>query len=575
MHRSSLAVSLAFSLLGAAPAAEAQAKPRRSPAPARTASPAAQPSAAPDPVAAVLQTGELAKAYNPVLLNYLLEEGRSRLPEAQRRLAIDQLVTRFREELDISPGEQAVEALAALGGMLTGGAVGEGLRQGADDVYGDWVDAALLLSRAGYQKDVVPFFENCLRGYWSERQLQRCALGLTGAAPERALAVLTEMEKDPGDRKKVALWLLGFLAGQPGFPKENHDEIVDTLIARTHGMLNASFSLAAIRGLVLAKDDRAIEPLRKMTKGLTRNQEVQRAAKRALLIGYKDESLVPTLEKNARGGFGSDDDDKFFAAALLIEGGYDSGFAWAKEQLTKKRGGLLKIKKGNTDLLDEIVWTLVNKGGKKSIPVLQAALPVRKPDEWLSAYIAVGLLDLGDTAGIEVARACLSNKKWLSTRLEAAEGLAAHGDLSGLPVLQDLIRDRSFLAQVGDLALGRYRTPEELRIAVAGSLADMDRPEGVPLLLELLEEKSDEVRTAAAYALGRMKNPGAVEGLKRGLAVDFGKEGPRLRSPQVRAYLLRMALLRFGQDPATKAMLEEAVQSEFLSVKFLALAARS
>lgn len=574
MHRSSFARTLVFVVLGAgATLASAQTKAKPSPAPAKAAAAPAKPAAKPDPIGTILDSGELAAAYNPVLLNYLLEEGRDKLPEAHRKRAVDQLVTRFKKELDISPAEEAVQAAAALGGMLTGGAVGEGLSKGAAGVYGDWVDAALLLSRAGYKDDVIPFFENCLRYSYSEVRLGRCATGLLGADPERAFDVLTRMEKEGSDRRQVALWLLGFLAGQPDYPKDRREKIVDTLISRTQGMLNATYSLAAIRGLVLAKDERAVEPLRKMTKGFTRSEEVQRAAKRALLIGFKDESLVPVLEKDAKGGFGKEEDDKFFAAALLIEGGYDSGFAWAKEQLTKKKGGLLKMKKGNTDLHDEIVWALVNKGGKKSIPVLQAALPVRKPSEWLSAYIAVGLLDLGDATGIEIARQALQNEKWLRTRLEAAEGLAAHGDLSGVPVMKTLIEDRGFFKQLGDMSLGQYRTPEELRTAVVSSLADMDRPEGVDLLLDLLGEKSDEVRTAAAYALGRMKNPRTVEGLKRGLSVDYGKEGARLRSPQVRAHLLRMALLNFGKDPQTKAMVDEAAGSEFLSIKFLALVA--
>jgi HEAT repeat protein len=161
----------------------------------------------------------------------------------------------------------------------------------------------------------------------------------------------------------------------------------------------------------------------------------------------------------------------------------------------------------------------------------------------------------------------------LSTRLEAAEGLAAHGDLSGLPVLQKLTEDRSFLKQVGDMALSQYHRPEDLRIAVAGSLADMDRTEGVDILLELLANKSDEVRTAAAYALGRMKNPRAIGGLSRGLGVDYGKQGARERSPVVRAHLLRMALLHFGTHEETRAMLARAAEAEYLSVKFLALVA--
>ncbi len=574
MQRTVLLLVLAIVLVPCL--AGAQAKPKPKPPKPPAVKEAAKPPSKPDPVRAVLDTGELARAYNPVLLNYLLEEGRPRLPKEQHRLAVDQLVTRFKQELDIRPGEQVAASAVALGGLLFGGAVGSGLRSGAADVWGDWVDSGLLLARAGYKEDVVPFFENCIENYPFDSMREKCTRGLAMVDSERAFEVLMRLEKKDANQevKGAALRLLGYQAGLPDCPKVRHDQIVDTLIERTQGFMNVVFSVAAIDGLTQARDPRAIEPLRKMTKGYSRTEAVARAAKRALLIGYKDETLVPVLEKDMKGGFGKEDDDKFFAAALLIEGGYDSGFAWAREQLTKKKGGLLKIKKGNTELLDEIVWVLVNRGDKaRSIPVLQAALPVRKPTEWLSAYIAVGLLDLGDATGMEIARQALQNKKWLSTRLEAAEGLAAHGDLSGVPVLKELTEDRSFLKQMGDAALSQYHNPDDLRIAVAGSLADMDRPEGVDLLLELLANKSDEVRTAAAYALGRMQNPRAIEGLSRGLGVDYGKQGARERSPVVRAHLLRMAVLHFGQHQETRAMLARAAEQEYLSVKFLALVA--
>jgi hypothetical protein len=101
----------------------------------------------------------------------------------------------------------------------------------------------------------------------------------------------------------------------------------------------------------------------------------------------------------------------------------------------------------------------------------------------------------------------------------------------------------------------------------------MDRPEGVDLLIELLADQSEKVRTAAAYALGRMENARAIEGLSQGLAVDYGKQGARERSPVVRAHLLRMALLRFAGNEQTRAMLDRAAEAEYLSVRFLALVA--
>ena len=82
-------------------------------------------------VASILETGDLARAYNPVLLNYLLDEGRPSLPDTQRKRAIDQLVTRFKEEMNVEPTEQVLGSAVALGGMLAGGTLGAGLADGS------------------------------------------------------------------------------------------------------------------------------------------------------------------------------------------------------------------------------------------------------------------------------------------------------------------------------------------------------------------------------------------------------------------------------------------------------------
>jgi hypothetical protein len=306
-----------------------------------------------------------------------------------------------------------VASLATLAGILAPGVVGRGLAEGAGSVWAQWVDAAHLLTRAGYKEITLPFYENCIERYPYDSLRESCAVGLATADPARAFDVLMGFAekgiKGNADLGRISLRLLGLLASAKTCPPDRRDAAVEALIKRTEGILNAIFSTAAIDGLVLAKDPRAIEPLRKMTKGLGRNEDVERAAKRGLLIGFKDDSIVPQLEKDMKGGFGKEDDDKFFAGALLIEGGYDSGFAWARERLTKKKGGLLKFKDKSRDELADIVGVLVHKGGPKAVAVLQAALPVRKPDEWLTAYVAIGLLELGDQTGIEIARAALGN----------------------------------------------------------------------------------------------------------------------------------------------------------------------
>lgn len=131
------------------------------------------------------------------------------------------------------------------------------------------------------------------------------------------------------------------------------------------------------------------------------------------------------------------------------------------------------------------------------------------------------------------------------------------------------------------MALRREQWVSALRV---GHLILKHQPQNVDALLAvgiasgaqgdaITSELADEVRTAAAYACGRMKTPRAIEGLAAGLSIDFGKERGCLRSPEVKAHLLRMALLRFPRSAATREMLKNAIGSEFLSVKFMALAA--
>ena len=62
------------------------------------------------------------------------------------------------------------------------------------------------------------------------------------------------------------------------------DAIVAELIKRTEGMMNNLYYEAAIEGLLRAKDGRAVEPLRKMTKGIAKAEEVKNAALRGLAI---------------------------------------------------------------------------------------------------------------------------------------------------------------------------------------------------------------------------------------------------------------------------------------------------
>jgi hypothetical protein len=113
----------------AAPALCAQT-PRVRPRASAAAPTSPQAPAGADPVQAVIDSGALKSGYNPVLLEFLTEEGKTKLPEKQRNVAIDQLVAGFQQQADIKPSTQAVAALATLAGLVTKGVVGEGNLRG-------------------------------------------------------------------------------------------------------------------------------------------------------------------------------------------------------------------------------------------------------------------------------------------------------------------------------------------------------------------------------------------------------------------------------------------------------------
>ena len=115
---------------------------------------------------AMLEEKALVNAFNPELLDFLLEEGRDTLPDDQWQVAVDQLVTALKQDIEITPEEQRAAALAAAAsGMaqLFGGTSGSeygGVAQDAThQIWSGWVDSAFTLRRAGYADEANAFFE--------------------------------------------------------------------------------------------------------------------------------------------------------------------------------------------------------------------------------------------------------------------------------------------------------------------------------------------------------------------------------------------------------------------------------
>jgi HEAT repeat protein len=550
----------------------------------------------------ILDAGGLKVAYNPVLLDYLLEEGADDLPDDQRKQAIDQLVTALKADIEITPAEQKAAAMAAaaaglaqLFGGRDAGDLGAAAGDATYDVWRGWVESAITLQRAGYADEANAFFEKCIEIYPYGDLKGRCAIGLAVGKPDEAVSRLMALT-DGSDPETInaALRLLGELAGSEGFPAENRAEVVARITDFTGGLKKASYGEAACYGLVKASDPSAVPKLQALSKGMM-NANFHRCARKGLLLTFDDQSVVPLLEKALKSGKFSTTEpwESFFSATVLMEAGNESGFAWAAEQFGKKeKKGMKKIMstEEEIDFKPALVTALVRIGGDRSKQVLSQAMSSVEKGSWIETWIAIGLLQLGDTTYIDLARKALDVPEWDFTTVRVATALAEHGDYSGIPALKALYEKAAdgiepetgravaaFLAGTGNEFLSDRDAKQarlvRLRRQIADALATIDHADSGPVLAQMLDDSEPSVRTATAQALGRMSDASALPALAKAMTVDYGNIGEGSRNPTVLAYVARQAARNFPGESGTADVLGAATASKYASVEFLGLCA--
>lgn len=508
------------------------------------------------------------------MLGFLTDEAQGKLPEGQRKAAIDQLVAGLREEVKVDKSTVAVAHLATAAGALLGGDAGAAVSGAMAQVWTRWVDAAFILQKAGHTAESGAFFEKCVRDFALPELRARCTIGLAAQEPERAFALVLGLVDNGGQNASrdvevtnLGLRLLGAMAGSDALGKAEKDRALEELLKRAKGFSNLEHKTAAADGLVATRDPRAVEALRAMTKGTFKDAEASRIATRGLFLVFQDAQATESLQKQLKGGFLSQPADQVQAATVLIEGGHAAGFDGAAKFLSKKR------KDEEVGLAMDLVDALGLKGGDEAKRVLAQALGAQKPKEWLTAEIAIQLLALGDESGLALVKDALTKKDWPRTQMEAAVVLGRRGDLSGLPVLKQLTEKTSVGGALKLLATGGRRLdPEQARMEVAEALARIDHAETVPVLVGLLDDKSAAVRSSAAEGLARMTDASALDGLARALDVDYGTLDGRSVNPEQQALIVRSAALHFPGDGRLAAILAKAGESRAPSVRFLAAA---
>jgi tetratricopeptide (TPR) repeat protein len=549
----------------------------------------------------MLEEKSLVSAFNPELLDYLIEEGRDVLPPEQRQEALDQLVSALKQDIDITPEEQRAAAMAAAGAgiaQLLGGTNGAGYGGVAQDathqIWSGWVDSAFTMQRAGYADEADAFFKKCVEVFPYSDLRGRCAIGLALAHPNEAYDRLTAiLEANDNETIKAVLPLLGELAGSEGFPADLRGQVITKLGEFTGGMKKATFGVAACRGLVATGDERAVPTLQKLSSGMM-NPDFFPCARTGLLLSFGDRSVVPMLEKQLKGGTFSTTtpNERLFAASLLMRAGEASGFTFAEKELTKKQkkglGKFMKSKEDKVDLRPALVSALVRAGSSDAIRVLKASVAAVEKGSWLETWIAVGLLELGDTSQIGLAKAALGKPDWAFTTVRIATALAENGDFSGVSALNSLYRSAAggvepdwgkatlaFLAGEG----GEFQSGEKakkarlirLRRQIAWALSEIDQPDCVAILTSILADSEPSVRAAAAYGLAAMKKSEAAAGLTAAMPVDYGSVGEATRNPVVQAHLVRAADQRFADQEESGGTIEAGLASAYNSVRFLSL----
>jgi HEAT repeat protein len=513
----------------------------------------------------ILDSKALTKEYNPVVLAFTLEEGKSRLTAKQQKDALEQQLARFREEINVKPSGEVAANVATLAGMFVKGDAGAGIAEGAASVWSGWVNAAEVLQKAGYEKEVVPFFQNCIKNFPYEGLQARCAVDFAAAQPDQAIPFLAGIINDksmPEEAKSAALRTLGVLAADTKFPKQQRDAAVTELISRTEGFMNSTLYLAAVDGLVRANDPRAVEPLRKMTKGMSKGDDVKQAAMRGLALVYKDAEGINALKGALKGGLMSDPKTQLFAAATLILADDQAGFDWAADKIAKKKskasgmfGRLMSTDSDKVDPEPRLMAALLDNGDDKSKALLAQVADAHAPGEWIYARALTSLLLLGDTSRIDANKTIAGSDKYIpEQRADAAVALAKQKDYSGIAPVAALVSMKG--------------TKADEKMDIAGALATIDQDACVDPLTQLLADKDENVRITAAYALADMTRPASLDGLARAMNADYGSRA----TAEVQAHIIRASAKKFAKDARAKPIIESGRTSKSASVRFMSAA---
>jgi HEAT repeat protein len=594
----------------------------------------------------LLGSRALESAVHPIAAEFIASEGATALTQTQRETAVAQvkralgrqtnpmtLTMRGASGVMNTPSMQRMMETAqrstSAGGLLRG-AIGIGSSAAAPDpeqaqremqeaMTEPWVrgiGAARALAALGDAEAAARFYVACLQMLQSEWAPASCLEDIIGLGPRRAEVLLTWMLDNAtalsssalpslgdfgadGDDANAdadgvagarltsaALEGLGALVGGGRMEPEARERAFASLLRHAAARDNEPYLLGVAEGLARSKDPRAVEWLEKLSSRRA-SLDVRQAAQRGLAVGFADEDAIQALRRELGG---RDEELSLRAAQVLYELADEEAFEWAVDVITRRR----TADAGGADVRGQVVRDLVELGGDASRRALRAALEEGARNEWIEAWVTVGLLEVGDTSVVADVERSLTIDQWqldprgvrsiwraIKPFLAYATQLAMSGGTSALSSTEQL---RQVTSLIGNAVSGersrqlskldqRQSLTAQLRWQAADAIGKV-QPEGsLRMLRLLLADPTPGVQSSAALALARSASPEALPLMAASYEAALGGEPSHGHGPELRATLVRAAALRFPAAPATRELLAKAAADPDPGVRFIALAA--
>lgn len=590
----------------------------------------------------LLASRALESVAHPIAAEFLAGEGAGALNEQRKATAITQLKRSLERQTnpltltmrgagavmntpsmqrmqESARGTMAGGLLRSVAGIGGGGAevdpdqVSREMQQAMAEPWVRGIGAARALAALGDAEAAARFYVACLQMLDEQWAPTSCLEDIIALGPRRAEVLLTWMlnnaaelsQSSPfaaslgdafGDDEQgasgaaqltsAALEGLGALIGGGRMESAARERAFAALLRHAAAPDNEGYRLGLAEGLARSKDPRAVAPLEKLSE--RRNSlDVRQAAVRGLAVGFSDEDAIKALRRELDG---NDDELSLRAAQVLYELADEAAFEWAVDVITARR----TANAGGADVRGQVVRDLVELGGEPSREALRAALAEGSRNDWIEAWVAVGLLELGDEQVVAEVEAALTTDDWdldprgvrsiwraIKPFLAYATQLAMSGGTSAVSSSEQLRQVTSLIGNAVTSERSRHLTKlgqrESLTAQLRWQAADAigkAQPEGsVRMLQALLADSTPGVQASAALALARSSETAALPLLESAYDTALTADQSLPHLPELRATLVRAAVLHSRTAPATQALLTKAQTDPDAGVRLIALAA--